>query len=219
MRVIAMNENPIVLFKEKALPYFNRKRIFIIMGILVFSAFIFAGQWLIVDQEPQKADVIFVLSGADGRVEEALTLVGEGFSDSIVLTNARGFSELEHARVKEQVASNNIYTDYESKSTLASAEYSKELMEKRNMSSALIVSSDYHMRRTKLNYERAFKGSDIELVYIGTESRYHALHWWSNKYSIGVTGSEYIKLIGNFVGIHGALAKKTLYEFDNYFFS
>ncbi|MDQ0482533.1 YdcF family protein [Guptibacillus hwajinpoensis] len=214
-----MNNNPVVLKKKNTLPYINRKRLLIAIGLLILSAFLYAGRWLIVDQEPQTADVIFVLSGADGRVEEALALVDKGFSDSIVLTNTRGFRDSEIARVTRKVVSNNIYTDYESTSTLASAEFSKDLMEEQNLSSALIVSSDYHMRRTKLNYDRAFQGSGIELIYISTESSYLPLRWWTDKYSIGVTGSEYIKLIGNFVGIHGALAKRKLYEFDNYFFS
>ncbi len=214
-----MNNNPVVLKKKNTLPYINRKRLLIAIGLLILSAFLYAGRWLIVDQEPQTADVIFVLSGADGRVEEALALVDKGFSDSIVLTNTRGFRDSEIARVTRKVVSNNIYTDYESTSTLASAEFSKDLMEEQNLSSALIVSSDYHMRRTKLNYDRAFQGSGIELIYISTESSYLPLRWWTDKYSIGVTGSEYIKLIGNFVGIQGALAKRKLYEFDNYFFS
>ena len=214
-----MHNNTEVSFKKNRLPYFNRKCVFLVMGLIVIVAFLFAGRWLIVDQQPHKADVIFVLSGADGRLDKALSLVDEGYSEKIVLSNVRGFSEQDLANVNRELSRSEVYADYESTSTLATAFYSRELMEKMSMSSALIVSSDYHMRRTKLNYNRAFKGSDIKLTYIATESRYHSLLWWTDKYSIGVTGSEYIKLIGNFVGIHGAFAKKQLYEFDNYFFS
>lgn len=219
MRVITVNSNPVDAIKKKASKHFNRKRILLFLGCIALLGFLFAGRWLVVNQEPQKSDVIFVLSGGEGRLHAALTLMEEGYSDKIVLTNARGFSHLEHISVNEQVPSYNIYEDYDSRSTLASAQYSLKLMEEKDLDSALVVTSDYHMRRTKLNYDRAFDGSGIELTYIATDTRYRSLFWWTDKYSIGVTSSEYIKLVGNFVGIHGALAKRQLYEFDNYFFS
>ncbi|MCA0987030.1 YdcF family protein [Guptibacillus algicola] len=212
-----MSPTPIVN-KTKKLSTRNSVYWLIVFAIPFFFL-LFAGRWLVIDQQAKQADVIFVLSGGEGRVDKGLTLIEQGFSNKIVLTNARGFSAADFKRVNDEITYENVYTDYESTSTLASAKYSKELMQSEDMTSALIVSSDYHMRRTKLIYDRTFNDGGIELTFISTESDYLPERWWADKYSIGVTGSEYIKLIGNFIGIHGAFAKRQLYKFESYFFS
>ena len=215
--VIIMGTYPIQLNSSKKV--FNRKRLLISTVILIFFIFLYAGHWLVLNQEPKEAELIIVLSGADGRLDVAWKTLEEGYADKILLTNTYGFSQQDLSKIKNNLARNTIYNDYESTSTLASALYSKNMMEENGFTSAMIVSSDYHMRRVKLNFERAFEGSEMNLTYVASDSNYQAGLWWTNKYSIGVTGSEYIKIVGNLVGIHGAWAKRKLYDFDNYFFS
>ncbi|MDO6657807.1 YdcF family protein [Anaerobacillus sp. 1_MG-2023] len=191
---------------------------FVALAVLI-TMFLNAGNWLTVNQKPVKADIIIVLSGADGRSEAGLQLIDEGYSDILVLSNAYGFSEQEYNLIDDSLPSDSVWKDYDSFSTLDSAYYSRKLMDEQQLQSAIIVSSDYHLRRAKLNYGRAFKDSEIDLTFVASKSKYQSSFWWTDKHSIGVTGSEYIKLVGNLVGIHGSFAKKKLYDFDNYFFS
>ena len=219
--VIMVVNYPIQLNSSNKISNRKRTRLRLLMSILVIFIFIFlyAGKWLVLNQEPKETDLIIVLSGADGRLDVARKTLEEGYADRLLLTNTYGFPQQEISKIKNNLALKAIYNDYESTSTLASAFYSQKLMEEHGFTSAIIVSSDYHMRRVKLNFERAFEGSEMKLTYVASDSNYQAGLWWTNKYSVGVTGSEYIKIVGNLVGIHGAWAKRKLYDFDNYFFS
>ena len=152
-------------------------------------------------------------------MEKALDLIEEDYSDILVLTNAYGFSEQDYTKIENTLPTEAVVKDFESHSTLDSANYSRKLMEELQVQSAIIVSSDYHLRRAKLNYERAFQNSQIDLKFVASNSNYQSALWWTDNFSIRITGSEYIKLIGNFLGIHGLVAKKKLYEFDDYIFS
>jgi uncharacterized SAM-binding protein YcdF (DUF218 family) len=215
--VIKMGNYPVQFNYSKKL--INRKSLLMSIVILIVFIFLYAGQWLVLNQEPKETDLIIVLSGADGRLDVAKRAIEEGFADKLLLTNSYGFSQKDLSKIENNLAVNAIYKDYESTSTLASALYSKKMMDENGFASAMIVSSDYHMRRVKLNFERAFEGSGMNLTYVASNSNYQSGLWWTNKYSIGVTASEYIKIVGNFVGVHGAWAKRKLYDFDNYFFS
>ena len=199
--------------------YKSIKRFGIISVLIFILTLLNAGNWLTLSQNPEKADIVIVLSGAEGRVEKALDLIEEDYSDILVLTNAYGFSEQDYTKIENTLPTEAVVKDFESHSTLDSANYSRKLMEELQVQSAIIVSSDYHLRRAKLNYERAFQNSQIDLKFVASNSNYQSALWWTDNFSIRITGSEYIKLIGNFLGIHGLVAKKKLYEFDDYIFS
>ena len=211
MRDYTLNSNKTVQFVKK------RKYVFLLVFMFATFGFLRAGQWLVVNQAPQNADIIIVLSGGEERMEVASKLLDEGYSNKILLTNVYGFSPQDISDVESNEFAEVIYRDDQSTSTLASAKYSKKMMEETKLKSALIVSSEYHMRRVKMNYERTFKGNSYELTYIASDSHYHPQRWWADDYSFGVTGSEYIKMIGNSLGIHGAWAKRIFYGLDHYF--
>ena len=52
------------------------KRIIILCGMLLFIMVIVksAGNFLVVDEKPEKSDVIIVLSGGEGRLEKGVAL-------------------------------------------------------------------------------------------------------------------------------------------------
>ena len=193
------------------------KFFYLLLLVLVFGTigFFRAGHWLIVNQEPQHADLIIVLSGGEERMEVASKLLDEGYSNKILLTNIYGFSPQDISDVESNESAEVIYRDDQSPSTLASAKYSKKMMEASKYKSALIVSSEYHMRRVKMNYERVFKGKGYELTYVASDSHYRPERWWTDDYSFSVTSSEYIKMIGNSLGIHGSWAKRIFYGLNH----
>ena len=65
------------------------KRIIILCGVLLFIMMIVksAGNFLVVDEKPEKSDVIIVLSGGEGRLEKGVTLFKEGFAPYLLLSN------------------------------------------------------------------------------------------------------------------------------------
>lgn len=70
-------------------------------------------------------------------------------------------------------------------------------MEKYDLTSAVVVTSDYHTRRTKLIFERVFKESEIELTYVASSSGETL-----GDFSMSTTMKEYVKLFGYFIGLY-----------------
>lgn len=64
------------------------KRIIILCGILLFIMMIVksAGNFLVVDEKPEKSDVIIVLSGGEGRLEKGVALYKAGFAPFLLLS-------------------------------------------------------------------------------------------------------------------------------------
>ena len=72
--------------------------------------------------------------------------------------------------------------------------FTLNLMEKYDFSSAIVVSSDYHMKRTKMTFESVFKDSDMDLTFVASQRSENV--WFSDDKNIKYTLREYIKLLG-----------------------
>lgn len=129
---------------------------------------------------PVKADIIIDNEGVfEERAEKSTELLQEGYADRILVSPSlpyvlEWFYEL-------GVDDSQIVREEEATSTWTNAVNSLQIMEDNGWDSALIVSSDYHIRRVRLSYERAKEslGMDVELTYIsaypledGEEVRY-----------------------------------------------
>ncbi|OMD98688.1 hypothetical protein BSK54_22055 [Paenibacillus odorifer] len=197
--------------------------------ILFLCAFVFAiiflfftaGRFLALSQTPKNADVIIVLSGGYNRVETASDLFKKDYASFVVLSNVNGFAgslgDMLTTALSLEIPSDVILSENDAKSTYENAKLTLPILKDNNFSSAIVVSSDFHMRRVKFNFDRVYKNSGIEITYIGVESGYNSKSWWSNKYSRETTFDEYVKLAGNILGYNGPDAKKVLYQIKNWF--
>ncbi len=200
----------------------NRKRALILfLPILLILLTLFSGYFITFDQSPQLSDAIIILSGGGGRVEEGATLYNEGYASSIILSNAR--ESISHSGNMLQTAlalgipASIIFTENEALSTYQNALYTLPIMQEYGFKSAIVVSSDFHMRRVKFIFEHVYKDSRIELSYVGSDSGYNAQWWWSDRYSRETTFNEYVKMIGNTLGYNGPEAKSILDQIKNWF--
>lgn len=185
--------------------------------LLFFLLFLlFAGRFLVINEEPKKVDTIVVLSGGDGRLEKAIELYESGYASKLIVSNGLADGLWENA--VRLLPTSSIILEEKADSTYDSAVYVKKLMNKYKFHSAILVSSDFHMRRVKYNFHRVYKGSDHELIYVASDTSYNPKVWWMNKRSFGITISEYVKIIGNTFGVHGNEAKRTLYRYFEMFF-
>lgn len=191
------------------------RRVIILCGILLFIMLIVksAGNFLVVDEKPEKSDVIIVLSGGEGRLEKGVALYKEGFAPYLLLSNG-SVDQLYERALQLGMPADSIIMENESTSTLENARFSKKVMQKYQFHSAIVVSSNFHMRRVKVLFDRAYKNSDIQLIYSsGVNPSYHPNQWWRTKNDRDTTFIEYIKLVGNLFGFHGDDAKKVLGKF------
>lgn len=64
--------------------------------------------------------------------------------------------------------SDQLMLEEYSTSTWTNATHSVDIMEENNWDSALVVTTDYHTRRTRLSFERATLGKDMDFAYVST---------------------------------------------------
>ncbi|WP_335870605.1 YdcF family protein [Bacillus sp. 2205SS5-2] len=185
------------------------KKILCIFLLFLLLICLVPGNFLTYSEVPRKSDVIIVLSGDEGRLEKAISLYQQNYAPLILLSNAGEKGWLSH--IKKWVDRDQLLLEWASISTQDNATYTKEMMKEQELRSAIIVTSNYHMRRTKLLFEKEYRGSDITLNFVSSDSFYQSYFWWTSKKGLLITGTEYIKMVGNSFGIHGGVAKKIIY--------
>lgn len=210
-----------VSIKKRKGKLINRRVIIFICLLLLITGFFTAGRFLSLTESPKQADVIIVLSGGQGRVEKAAELYKAGYALYIILSNAKesmsSSGDMLQTALDLGIPRDAIYTENSADSTLQNAEFTLPIMKEHNFKSAIVVSSDFHIRRVKLLFDRVYKKSDIELTYVGSASGYNAKRWWSDRKSRETTFNEYVKMIGNTFGYNGPEAKSTLDQIKNWF--
>jgi uncharacterized SAM-binding protein YcdF (DUF218 family) len=178
--------------------------IYILIGLIAVLLFAFSGRFLVINEQPQKSDVIIVLGGDDGRIEKGVELFKAGYAPYIMVSDGgtRNHPSTVQAEkminkaIELDVPKTAIIPELRSESTYGNAVYSLEFIKKYNFHSALVVSSDYHMLRTKLTFEKIYGNSGIRLTYCAASSTYDPYFIFRNFQSIQFTVSEYTKLIG-----------------------
>ncbi|MFS0839065.1 YdcF family protein [Paenibacillus sp. 1P03SA] len=183
--------------------------------ILAFGLFIVlmialknAGTFLVYTEEPVKSDVILVLSGDRGdRTEKGAELYKNGvapflmFSGGEVYRNSKMAGLMKDHAMELGVPEQAIVLEDRADSTYENAVFSKKVIGEHGFKSVTVVSSDFHMRRVKLLFDRVFKDSGIRLHYVAApDKNFTPLKWWGNNKSLMVTFTEYLKLTGYFFG-------------------
>ncbi len=160
-------------------------------------------RFLIVEDELSPADAIVVLGGGGTeRVRHSVKLYQSGHSAQIIMTGmtqsipgvtttwarfamqeAVSLAAPEDAIILEEKATN----------TSENAEYVKEIMIDRNLKSAIIVSSPYHMRRARMIFRKEFEDrEDISLQFSSVEdSNFKVQGWWTRKKDFRRVAREY----------------------------
>ncbi|WP_009610649.1 YdcF family protein [Caldanaerobacter subterraneus] len=141
-------------------------------------------------EKPKKSDAIIVLGCAvygdtpspffKERLEEALKLYKEGYGHYIIISGGKGpgesISEAEAGKrylLEKGVASKNILLDNKSFSTYENLLFSKEIMEKNSLKTAIIVSNKFHLKRAsviakRIGIDASFSGVFVK-EYVGDE--------------------------------------------------
>lgn len=193
----------------------NQRTVFIscLLALLTLAVF-YAPSYLVVSDQPVKSDaVVMFLGGEKGtRAKEANQLVMEGYADYLIIpaygqVKKRGpDGKLERFNWKPPEALSNQPSQLNQpnqrkrfwEDTHEEAIIARDMMERLGISSAILVSSPYHMRRIKLIAARVF-GEKATVCYVPT--RYETPNegfWLFNSYDRKFVLTEYMK-IGWFV--------------------
>ena len=152
---------------------------------------------------PETADVIIMLGGGDkGRMEKAAELYHEGYADYVIITpESRDIYPQSTAfAIELGVPEDAIIEEYEATSTYTNAVESFKIMDEHGFDSALVVTSDYHLKRSKLIYDRVSDGQ-YDLKYIAALGA-GGEKWNERSYADRIWFREFYKLWGYRLGLY-----------------
>ena len=155
------------------------------------------GNFLIVDEVPQKSDVIIVLGGdAANRVAYGAKLYQSGYADKVLLSGH------ERAMIQQALSlgipESAILMEDRSLTTFLNAKYSLKIVQQQGYKSAIVVTSQYHTLRTSIIFAQCFKGIDLTICPVPYDlAMTH--HWWKDSFSTQFVISEYLKLFWHYL--------------------
>ncbi|HAU32386.1 MAG: hypothetical protein XD78_1157 [Desulfotomaculum sp. 46_296] len=170
---------------------------------LLFMFFYYAGYFLVLDEKPKKSDVIIILGGDQGaRIHKGVTLYKDGYAPYIIVSGEITQANLLMASaVKSGVPKEIIILEQRAESTYENALFSKEIMEQYGFKTAIVVSSNYHMRRVRMIFEKVFDKANMTFTYCSVqEPNFSPSHWWLSEKSIQFTLTEYGKTLAFLFG-------------------
>ena len=136
----------------------------------------------------QKTEAIVALTGGAGRIDTAIELLAQGTSDKLFITgvnpNVTKGMLIKRWKKSTKAKPNKdlnccIYIDYEAENTEQNAQETQKWVEKHDIDSIRLVTSDYHMTRSYLETKDLL--SDVE-IYKHPVSQLNKvdsrLHFW-----------------------------------------
>lgn len=190
--------------KNKLSKYFWLLLAFILLcSTLIFNIFIGLDQ----GEVPEQSDVIIVVEGSSDRAYKGVDLLLDGYStsDKLIVSPATE-QNLPHyfAAGSER---DQLILEEEATSTWTNATNTIEMMEEHNWDSALVVTTDFHTRRTRLSFKKAAAKKDIDFTYVSSYQEVNGqpisyLDYESGRRS-GVR--ETLKMIGYIFGLYNII--------------
>jgi uncharacterized SAM-binding protein YcdF (DUF218 family) len=188
--------------------------IFIIILIIPFITYRYwlpeVAEYLIVQDELVPADVIVIISGNGSRYQYGVKLFNDGYAKYILFNynkedvfNVVGVKFDPEAEIKNLAISNGIplsriLTESRCASTYEDMLYAKENIIKKQFKSAIIVSSNYHMRRVYSTVKKVFKENNIKIIFAPVPANMNGINpdgWWTREYDLVNVFEEYVKLV------------------------
>jgi uncharacterized SAM-binding protein YcdF (DUF218 family) len=153
--------------------------------------------------EPRPSDAIVVISGDEqlARFAEGVNLYKQGFGRFLVFSGAAFDNGTSNAHVMHDLAiergipESAILDEPLGEDTWGNAVYTRQLLEKHGLDSAILVTSPYHVRRAQVTFDAAYAGSGIELVvHAAPDSQWRKQSWWQQPVTRRLTLTELQKL-------------------------
>ncbi|MEC1718833.1 YdcF family protein [Schinkia azotoformans] len=181
--------------------------ILIIIGFVVKNPLLQSvADFLIADETAEKSDALIVLGGEikGERTKRAVELYNQGFAGTLIFSDGTDLSWRTKA-VDEMIVlaselgipDTAIKKETDSRSTYENAVYSKKLMLDNGFKSAIVVTTDWHSKRSKFIFDKVFAGSDIKLTYANApDDRIDSLRdWWQDSEKQQIVLTEWAKFI------------------------
>lgn len=184
----------------------KKKTLIPLLTLLIFIAIV-----AIVDSlnhtssdQAKNSDTIIILGGGDqGRVKQAAMLYESGYVDNVIITPVEErYTSQELITILSYYGfdEEDITVEEESTSTYSNAEKTIEIMENKNFDSALVVTSDYHIKRSKIAFER-LNDESKEFHYIPA-TNLAGEKWYEREDAHKHWFNEFVKVWGYRLGLY-----------------
>jgi uncharacterized SAM-binding protein YcdF (DUF218 family) len=157
------------------------------------------------DVPSEPADAIVVLTGGRARIEAAIALFKQGHARRLLISGVN--RQTTRDDLKRLMAVDPVLFDccvdigYAALDTIGNAVEAKAWSTTWAFDRIILVTANYHMPRTRIEFQRALPHVDI-VFHSVTPKRFGA-GWWRDPAALTVAGHEYLKLLGAIVR-HGA---------------
>ncbi|HYQ47655.1 MAG TPA: YdcF family protein, partial [Thermodesulfovibrionales bacterium] len=163
--------------------------------------------------EMKPAEAIVILAGEETeRVEYGVKLFKNGWArkDLIIMAGGPVVWKYTWAGLMRDhaeslgVPAKHILLEDRSRSTEEDALYTKELLQKKRISSIILVTSPYHSRRASIIFERVL-GRDVTIISAPAENSWFSLHeWWKRRRDRAMVLNEFSKYLWLWIfGVQG----------------
>lgn len=152
---------------------------------------------------PKKADVIVMLGGGDqGRMQKAAELYNNNYADFVIISPVRKYIYPQSIELATElgIPESAVIEEHDATSTYTNATETLDIMNEYGFDSALIVTSDYHLKRTKMSYDRVNE-SGFDLSYIAAPYT-DGKEWYERSNATSLWFSEFYKLWGYRLGLY-----------------
>ncbi len=143
-----------------------------------------------------KTDAIVVLTGGSNRIKEAVNLLNSGLSDVLLISGVEKKTTLNSILKTIAVTpapNKKIVIEHASTNTVENAIEANDWIQKNNIKSIRLVTSNYHLPRSKLEFEIQNKGLDIVVNPVFSENV--SPKWWRYSGTFSLMASEYNKFL------------------------
>lgn len=138
-----------------------------LITMIIFSFILFFS--LDIGEKPENSDVIIVAGGQLYREAKAKELLERGYSNSNKVIVSPITQNQKNARppINDDIVNpDNIIAEPLATSTWTNATESIKIMEQHGWKTAIVVTSDFHTRRTKMAFERAKGNNNLKFIYV-----------------------------------------------------
>ena len=181
-----------------------------VIGLIMFtgreSILSRIGDFLVVQDKLQPADVIHVIAGPDKYTDYAVQLYWQGYGKKIFFTG--GWCQLHNAkhgeRGRERASANGVppqaiaVDESPVTSTYSEVVKLKEFIDRSEMPvrSVAVVTDPYHSRRARWTYRQVL-GDKLALCVapLPFELSQYQRRWWTNQESRRMVKDEYLKIL------------------------